>query len=363
MASSSHPLQTTEKENSLLEKVLKAFPSADLTEDDLIQNPQFCKLLAKLSSHVDSTGLTESLRKELEKAEEELQTETKRWMRPMIIHQLLEEMVQEYIVGKYRCTVTPDDDKFYGTLEQCLLAAKCDVQLHLTEGPSAVLGISSKHIQRILPSEQDVQDMEERLPKELEKHLKRKAFSILSYIQPESEKDSDGLKLEKFNHLPQLLKEERNRIEHLREANAEMAFRLTRQTHSYLNDLLEHMRLLQTLLLENRLKVQTKLDRKKLEYLEAKCQLGVQKIRVEMLAIQLDTYTASKIATHKKIREHLETELTATQKEKQAVENKLASYDMFGQEFKDLVEEYARLQVEIEAKKLAVDTLTKPEVK
>ena len=32
----------------------------------------------------------------------------------------------------------------------------------------------------------DVQDMEERLPKELEKHLKRKAFSILSYIQPES---------------------------------------------------------------------------------------------------------------------------------------------------------------------------------
>lgn len=50
-------------------QVLKAFPSADLTEDDLIQNPQFCKLLAKLSSHVDSTGLTESLRKELEKAE------------------------------------------------------------------------------------------------------------------------------------------------------------------------------------------------------------------------------------------------------------------------------------------------------
>lgn len=46
-------------------------------------------------------------------AEEELQTETKRWMRPMIIHQLLEEMVQEYIVGKYRCTVTPDDDKVH----------------------------------------------------------------------------------------------------------------------------------------------------------------------------------------------------------------------------------------------------------
>lgn len=36
---------------------------------------------------------------------------------------------------------------------------------------------------------------------------------------------------------------------------------------------------------------------------------------------------------------------------------------MFGQEFKDMAEDYARLQVEIEAKKLAVDSLTKPEAK
>ncbi|XP_062391642.1 HAUS augmin-like complex subunit 4 [Sardina pilchardus] len=363
MASSSSHLQKTEKENSLHEKALKAFPSSDLTEDDLIQNPQFCKLLAKLSTHVDNSGLTETIRKELEKAEEELQAETRKWMRPMIIHQLLEEMVQEYIVGKHRSTATPGNDKFYTTLEQCLLAAKCDVQLGLSEGPSSVLEISADHLERVMPSEQDIQDMKERLPKELEKHLKRKAFSILTYIQPESEKDSDGLKLEKFNHLPELLKEEIDRTEHLRDENAEMAFKLTRETHSYLNDLLEHMKLLQTLLLENRLKVQTKLDRKKLEYLEAKCQLGVQKIRVEMLDIQLDTYTASKISTHKKIREHLETELTATQKEKQAAESKLASYEMFGQEFKDLAEEYARLQVEIEAKRLAIDSLNKIEVK
>lgn len=362
MALSSHQ-QKTEKEISLHEKVLQAFPSADLTEDDLIQNPQFCKLLAKLSTHVDSTGLTQSLREKMENAEEELQTETKKWMRPMVIHQLLEEMVQEHTVGKQRSAATPEDDKFYRTLQQSLLAAKCNVQLHLSEGPSTVLGISANHLKRVLPSEQDIQDMEDRLPKELERHLKRKAVSILTYIQPDSEKDSDGLKLEKFNHLPQLLREESDRIERLREENAEMAFKLTRETHSYLNDLLEHMKLLQTLLLENRLKVQTKLDRKKLEYLEAKCQLGVQKIRVEMLDIQLDTYTPSKISTHKKIREHLETELTATQKEKQAVESKLTSYEMFGQEFKDLAEIYARLQVEIEAKKLAVDALTKPEVK
>ncbi|KAL2095206.1 hypothetical protein ACEWY4_009925 [Coilia grayii] len=362
MASSSQPQSTTEKDNSLHDNVLKAFPSADLTEDDLSQNPQFCKLLAKLSEHVDSTGLPESRRKQLAKADEELQAEMKKWMRPMIIHQLLEEMVQEHVVGKQKCMAMPEDDKFYRTLEQCLLAAKCSVGLHLAEAPSPVLGISAEHLKRAMPSEQDIHDMQEKLPKELEKHLKRKANSILGYVQPDSEKDSDGLKLKKFNHLPQMLKAERDRIEHIRENNKDLAFKLTRETHNYLNDSLEHMKLLQTLLLENRLKVQTELDRKKLEYVEGKCQLAVQKIRLQMLEVQLDTYTASKIATHKKISEHLETELMATQKEKQDVKNQLESYEMFGQEFKDLAEEYARLQAEIKAKKLAVEDFTKPQL-
>lgn len=47
--------------------VLSAFPLCHLTEDDLVQNPLFCKLLATLSQHVDRTGLTLPLRKELEK--------------------------------------------------------------------------------------------------------------------------------------------------------------------------------------------------------------------------------------------------------------------------------------------------------
>lgn len=50
-----------------------------------------------------------------------------------------------------------------------------------------------------------------------------------------SEKDSEGLKLKKFNHLPQMLKAERDRIEHLSKENEDLAFKLTRETHNYLN--------------------------------------------------------------------------------------------------------------------------------
>jgi len=47
--------------------VLSAFPLCEMTEEDLIQNPLFCKLLATLSQHVDRTGLTQHLRRDLEK--------------------------------------------------------------------------------------------------------------------------------------------------------------------------------------------------------------------------------------------------------------------------------------------------------
>lgn len=51
----------------LFDAVLASFPLCDMTEEDLTQNPQFCKLLATLTQHVDQTGLTVPLKTELEK--------------------------------------------------------------------------------------------------------------------------------------------------------------------------------------------------------------------------------------------------------------------------------------------------------
>lgn len=47
--------------------MLASFPLCDLTEDDLTQNPRFYQLLAALSHKVDHTGLTASLKADLEK--------------------------------------------------------------------------------------------------------------------------------------------------------------------------------------------------------------------------------------------------------------------------------------------------------
>ncbi|XP_026887949.2 HAUS augmin-like complex subunit 4 isoform X1 [Electrophorus electricus] len=350
------------KGDSLHHQVLAAFPLCHMTEEDLIQNPLFCKVLATLSQHVDRTGLTLHLKKELEKAQKELRSQRLGWLRMESLHRLLQEMVQEHRSSQHHSGTPTAGDKFYATLEQCLLVAKCmkrlDASRTVDQNRSPFLGLSAEEVLHQMPCKQDVLQMKQRLPTELQKHLKKKLFYLLSYYQPEWENESEGLRCVKLTKLPGLLAGERVRADNLAEKNRENALSLQRQTHSYLLELLECMQLLQTLVLDLRLKVQKDLDRKKIEYFEAKCEIGIQKIRAEMLAVQLDTYTRDKIAAHWKITEKLGAELQAAQLEKHSLESKLASFEIYGKEFEALAAEYCRLREEITTRSWALKEFT-----
>ncbi|XP_059891408.1 HAUS augmin-like complex subunit 4 [Gadus macrocephalus] len=356
------------KGDNLHQEVLASFPLCDLTEEDLMQNPKLCKLLATLSQHVDQTGLSAPLKTDLEKAEQKLQNQRRRWLQVESLHRTLQEMMQDHHVKKHRTTLPPDVTMFFATLERCLLVAQCVRQLDLstattttttttpqtgTDRPS-LLGLDPQQVLELLPTEKIVQRMKQSLPKELERHLKTKCFSLLSYYQPDWESESDGLKNIKLAHLSGQLDREKKRAESLNEVCRENAVLLQRQTQLYVLELSKCIQLLQSLILDHRLTIQTQLDHKKLEYLEAKCELVMQKIRMESVEIGLDTYTADTIAAHKKIRDLLESELKDRQLEKQSVGSKLASFEMLGTEFEALADEYARLQGEINVKKWAL---------
>ncbi|XP_030641155.1 HAUS augmin-like complex subunit 4 [Chanos chanos] len=355
-------ISALDKGDNLRQQVLTAFPLCQLTEEDLIQNPQFCKLLATLSQYVDNTGLTTVLKRELEKAERELLTQRQTWLHFESIHRLLQEMIQEHSIRKQHGGGPAEEEKFYETMEQCLVVAQCIRLLENSSTPGQdqcpVLGLSAKQVLSHMPSAQDVWQMKQRLPSELQKHLKKKAFNLLAYYQPEWEKESEGLKCVKLSRLSELLESERRREESLTEKNRENALLLQRQAHSYLTELLGCLQVLQSLVLEYRLKAQKELDKKKIEYFEAKCEIGMQKIRAEMLELQLDTYTRDKISAHRKMTEKLNTELKAVKMEKQMVESKLASFEMFGREFEALAEEYSRLRQEIDTKTWALKEFT-----
>ncbi|XP_067296462.1 HAUS augmin-like complex subunit 4 [Pseudorasbora parva] len=341
------------KGDRLHQQVLSALPLCPVTEDDLLHNPQFCKLLATLSQHVDRTGLTHHLRRDLEKAERELRSQRLGWLRVESVHRVLREIVQENRFSK-GSSADAAEDKFFRTLEQCLMVGQCVKQMDVSEHHSGILGLTAERVTRQMPPEQDVAQMKQRLPSELLQHLKRKAVSILTYYQPEWENESEGLRSVKLSKLPELLDAEQKKAKSLAEKNRENATSLQRQTHAYLSELLKCMKTLQCLVLDLRLKAQKDLDRKKIEYFEAKCEIGLQKIRAEMLEVQLDTYTRDKIAAHRKITEKLKSELKTSEMDRQVVESKLKSFEIYGRDFQALAEEYSRLRQEIDTKSWAL---------
>ncbi|KAJ4948672.1 hypothetical protein JOQ06_020202 [Pogonophryne albipinna] len=187
--------------------------------------------------------------------------------------------------------------------------------------------------------------MKQSLPRELEKHLKKKCLSLLSYYQPEWENESEGLKNSKLSHLSAQMDNEKKRAESLKESSRENSVLLQRQTQLYLSEQIKCIQLLQSLILDHRLRIQTDLDRKKLDYFEGKCELVLQKIKTEMVEIQLDT-------------EKLSSDLKASQVEKHSVELKLASFEMLGKDFEALADEYCRLRQEIEVNTWALKEFT-----
>ncbi|MED6276317.1 hypothetical protein CHARACLAT_001856 [Characodon lateralis] len=350
------------KGDNLHQQVLAFFPLCDVTEEDLTQNPLFSKLLATLTQHVDKTGLTVPLKTELDKAEQKLQSQKRQWLRSESLHRGLQEMIQVHCVRKHNNEVPPDQNMFYETMERCLRVTQCVRQLDPSSTTSQdqplILGLTPQQVTQLLPSEKNVQRMRQALPRQLEKHLKDKCLSLLSYYQPEWENESEGLKTNKLSHLSTLLDKEKKRTELLKEICRENTVLLQRQTQLYLSELIKCIQLLQTLILDRKLKIQTDLDRKKLVYFEGKCELVLQKIKTEMVEVQLDTYSPDTVSAHRKIRERLECELKACQAEKQAVELKLSSFGILGKAFEALAEEYSRLRQEIDMKNWALKELT-----
>ncbi|XP_066568972.1 HAUS augmin-like complex subunit 4 isoform X2 [Amia ocellicauda] len=339
-------------------RVLAAFPLCPVTEEDLSQNPHFCRLLSALSQHIDDTGLTVALKNELEKAERELQLQKLGWLRSESLYRLLQEMIQEHHVTKHHSQPLQEDSEFYETLEQCLLVAQCarmlDPSPTTTQVQAQLMGLTPKHVLDLMPPELDVKRMKQRLVRKLEEKLQKKCFTLLTYYQPDWEDEPEGLKTLKLSRLPEMLENERKRLESQRERGRERAVMLQRQAHGYLTELLGCMQILQSLILDHRLKAQNELDRKKTEYMEAKCQIIIPKIRLEMLQVQLDTYTPQKIAVHRKIRDALKSELQREEAEKQSAERMLSSFEILGQDFEVLVKEYAQLRQEIDNKKWAL---------
>lgn len=346
----------------LLQQVcVKQFPPCALTEEDLIQNPNFSKLLLSLSQHMDESGLSLTLAKEQAQAWNEVKLRKMAWLRYEILQRIIQELLVDYYVKAQDKNLTLEDKKFHETLEQRLLVT----ELAQLSGPGQetemppLLGFEKADLLELMPPSQDFVWMRDRLRLEVEEQLKRKCFTLLCYHNPSSDTDGETLKAAKVWKLPEVLVGEKQQCLEARSQQKEQLVLLEKKRATYSQALLRCLTLLQRLLQEHRLKTQSELDRINAQYLEVKCSAMILKMRMEEVKVLSDTYSAEKVAVHRLIRDRLEGAIRLQEQDMEKSRLVLKTYEVLGEDFENLVKEYTQLKQATENKRWGLQEFSK----
>uniref|UniRef100_A0A8C0NPR8 Ajuba LIM protein n=2 Tax=Canis lupus familiaris TaxID=9615 RepID=A0A8C0NPR8_CANLF len=294
----------------------KQLPPCNLSEEDLLQNPYFSKLLLGLSQHMDESGLSLTLAKEQAQAWKEVRLHKTTWLRSEILQRVIQELLVDYYVKTQDTNLTSEDKK-------------------------------------------DFMWMRSRLPLEVEEQLKKKCFTLLCYHDPNSDSDSETLKAAKVWKLAEVLVSEKQQCQDAKSQQKEQMVLLEKKSATYSQVLLRCLALLQRLLQEHRLKTQSELDRINAQYLEIKCSAMILKLRMEELKILSDTYTAEKVEVHRLIRDRLEGAIRLQEQDMEKSQQVLSTYEVLGEEFDRLVKEYTQLKQAAENKRWALQEFNK----
>ncbi|XP_072480700.1 HAUS augmin-like complex subunit 4 isoform X2 [Notamacropus eugenii] len=346
----------------LLQQVCsKQLPPCNLTEEDLLQNPHFSKLLLSVSQYMDESGLSTTLAEEQAEAWKEVRLQKTAWLRSEILQRLIQEMLVNYYVKTQDTNLTPEDKKFHESLEQRLLVTELTRLLDPNQKKEMppLLGLEKSDLLELMPPSEDFLRMRECLQPKIEEELKKKCFALLCYHDPSSDSDSETLKAAKVWQLANVLTSEKQENQNAKKQQKEQTVLLEKQSSIYSQVLLRCLSLLQKLLQEHRLKTQSELDQINAQYLEIKCSAMILKLRMEELQILSDTYTAEKVEVHRFIRDSLEGAIRLQEQDMEKSRQVLSTYEVLGEEFDKLVKEYTHLKQATENKRWALQECNK----
>ncbi|XP_061444673.1 HAUS augmin-like complex subunit 4 isoform X2 [Rhineura floridana] len=333
-------------------------PPCSLNDEDLAAYPGLVNLLMGLTNHMDSSGLSINLAQQMEEARKELRLCRANWLKWEVVHRLLQEALRDLGTG-----LAPRDRKFLEVLEQQVVVAELKRMLDL--GPSlqgtqpSLLGLESSDVLELLPPNQEVEQMRKSLPMELEKRLKSKCLSVLSYYRPESDGAGEIARTAMLGTLAESLAAEKQRLQEAHARHQELVGLLEQQKTAYPQVLLRCLAILKRLAREHRLGAQSELDRLNTQYLEIKCSAMFLKIRLEELNILLETYTPEKVDVHRTMRDTLQAAVSQEEQQLATSCKILSNYETLGPEFEELVKEYARLQAIIENRRWVLTEFNK----
>ncbi|XP_041036895.1 HAUS augmin-like complex subunit 4 [Carcharodon carcharias] len=339
-------------------------PDLNLGSRELALNPKFTKMLLLLTEHLDRTGLSLTVKRDLEKASSELRNQKREWLSAEALLRVLDEMPMEHHVKRWESGSGHGDRQFFETLEKCLVLGRCCRRLDTREtvrgdGGPPLLDLRTHHLQELLPEPQQLQAMRQRLVPEVEKRLRERSFTVLCYYQPEYESNSEVLKTAKSGSMAGMFKADKQRLEEARDRNRGNQVTITNQTIAYLTILSRCFEMLRELIDKHRISSQPELDTQLQEYLRLKSRAMFVKLGLMKLELRHQLFNQDTVDAHNSIRALLLEELEGEQQSAESLRRTLSLYQMLGAEFEGLVSEYGHLRQLLENKKWALEEFSK----
>uniref|UniRef100_A0A5F9CBY0 HAUS augmin like complex subunit 4 n=1 Tax=Oryctolagus cuniculus TaxID=9986 RepID=A0A5F9CBY0_RABIT len=122
----------------------KQFPPCNLSEEDLLQNPHFSRLLLSLSERMDESGLCLTLAEEQAQAWKEVRVHRTTWLRSEILQRIIQELLVDYYVKTQDTNLTSEDKK---VLLRCLALLQRLLQEHRLKTQSELDRINAQYLE------------------------------------------------------------------------------------------------------------------------------------------------------------------------------------------------------------------------
>uniref|UniRef100_A0A8C4Q3H0 HAUS augmin like complex subunit 4 n=1 Tax=Eptatretus burgeri TaxID=7764 RepID=A0A8C4Q3H0_EPTBU len=311
----------------------------------LDENTQFAHLLLTLRQFMDCNGLSSNVECELQQAKKKMMSVKQNFIEKQLLYQEMKEMASStFLLNQERHLSSAEDEWVYSKLEQCQVGAETFQRLQSSAATTCQCQSSHELSTKDFIKVEDHKRLKEWLLPKLQEHLDNKCLLLSHYFNPDSAEEAKSKhSIQKAWKLSDVLLEQKAPL--LQERKS-LQFVLLQQKlqNIYLKSLLNSLAILDKMVAQCQLQIQSQADVVHVHFLQAKCRATCYKIRLEKLKILCDTYTPQKVEAQKRIRSLLEKEIFAQQMERDMVTRNLEVYRGLGQSFSALVEEYEQLR-------------------
>ncbi|XP_014666374.1 PREDICTED: HAUS augmin-like complex subunit 4 [Priapulus caudatus] len=336
-----------------------------VTDYDLERNPEFAHLLRELGKHMTDKCERKQQLQKLNESENRLKAAKAKYFQQLLIYHELQELLldhqivsdtsrqKEQVYKQLQTQLTHSEiaDYIYNVSSH---RADTKVETRPEKRSTDMLGITKDIIDKSCPEQVDISPV----IAELEQRWQEKCKTLSQFHDcSDIPKGNEVAVLGKAIQLPGIVEEEIHQLKREEQALQQDRQKRTKHYWHYYEALVKSLCGLEQIILNHKLGCQARSDAISVERMSARCQALCLKIRLLELQLLVDTYMAENTKALGKIKLHLQTRRLEYEQEMTAVVRALTTYQSVGSGFDEIVEEYGRLQSELENKQWTLKEL------